>query len=64
MKKFKTLKWVCRTCGWTWEVLSVIVNDNPPVEKCLSCESYDTSTVIQAPSIQFKGSGFHSTDYS
>ena len=64
MKRFKTLKWVCRSCGWTWEVLSVIIDDITPSEKCLSCESYNTSTVIQAPSIKFNGTGFHSTDYS
>jgi len=64
MRKFKTLKWVCRSCGWTWEVLSVIMGDKIPHERCLSCESYDTVTVIQAPSVKFNGTGFHDTDYS
>ena len=51
MKQFKTLKWICTLCGWTWDVLSV--SDGKPLkEKCLSCESYNTSMVIQVPPIK------------
>ena len=46
MKKFKTLKWICRTCGWRWEVLSADIDGIESEEECLSCQSYDTVRVI------------------
>jgi hypothetical protein len=46
MKKFKTLKWTCRTCGWRWEVLSMDINSIESEEECLSCQSYDTIQII------------------
>lgn len=64
MRQFKTLKWICRPCGWTWEVITVIIDGETPRERCLSCESYNTTTIVQAPSIKFNSTGFHDIDYS
>ena len=53
-----TYRYECE-CGQAWDVRHGI-NEEPDLE-CDNCRGV-MRKVIQAPNIQFKGSGFYSTD--
>lgn len=53
--------YVCKTCGMDSEVTRPI-GRAPKTTRCRSCGGR-TTRIYSAPSIRFKGSGFHKTDY-
>jgi len=61
--RFKTIKWVCNNCRWTWETLTTVVEDEVVEDQCPECRSFETKEVIGNPASILKGSGFYKTDY-
>lgn len=50
----------CRDCEHRWERLMFHVLESDI--RCPKCDGF-VNKVISAPALQFKGTGFHSTDY-
>lgn len=51
----------CKKCDHIFEKLQSC-NANNPI--CPQCEEGNVKRVISTPSLRFKGSGFHVTDYT
>jgi putative FmdB family regulatory protein len=51
----------CKKCGHRFERIQSF--SAPDVKECPICQS-EVERLISAPAVQFKGSGFYSTDYA
>jgi putative FmdB family regulatory protein len=51
----------CKQCGHRFERIQSF--SAPDVKECPVCQG-EVERLISAPSVQFKGSGFYSTDYA
>lgn len=51
----------CSLCKHTFEVIQSL--SEKPLEECLNCKGYLEKIVSLTSPPQFKGPGFHATDY-
>ena len=55
-------EYLCDACGHRFEKIQKF--SDPLIEECPNCGAKEVHKLVSSPAIQFKGTGWYSTDYA